>query len=243
MVDEPIIIRLRRTTSTNDVAADLARRGAEDGTVVIADEQTAGRGRRGRSWQSPPRRSLLCSLILRPPLAAQQAGRLTMLAAVAVARAIRHMGLPAELKWPNDILIGGRKVGGILAETEIIGDRLLHAIVGIGINVSLTAADLARISAQATSLTIEAGRRVSRWRLLRLFLAEFQARYRVIGSDHGQSVFAEWASLLHTLGREVTVVLDGGAVTGVAEAVDADGALLLHRADGHRLRVTVGDVS
>jgi len=236
------IIHLKRTTSTNDVAADLARRGAAEGTLVIADEQTAGRGRRGHAWLAPPRRGLLCSLILRPMLPAARLPRLTMLAALACARAIQGLGLPATIKWPNDILINGRKVGGILAEADFAGDRLNHVVVGIGINVNVEQADLTAISPQATSLAIEAGRRLSRWHLLRLLLAEFAVRYESMLQDEGQAVYKEWAQCLDTLGRDVTVTGHFGALCGRAESVDADGGLFIRRNSGELVRVTFEDV-
>ena len=161
------IVRLKTTTSTNDVAADLARHGAPDGTVVVADRQSAGRGRRGRLWLAPSGRCLLFSLLLRPAISPTQAPRLTMLAAVAAVRAIQALGLTASVKWPNDVLVsksdgrgaggGGGKAGGILTETEIVGDSLAYAIVGIGLNVNVKLEDLAAISPQAASLSSQGG--------------------------------------------------------------------------------------
>ena len=238
-----VVVHLKTTTSTNDHAAMLARQGAPDGTLVIADEQTAGRGRRGRVWLAPPRSSLLCSLILRPHLTPNQAPRLTMLAAVAAVCAIRALGLPATIKWPNDVMVNERKVGGILTETAIEGDHLEYAIVGIGLNVNIKATDLASISPQATSLMVESGRRLSRQRILRLLLAEFGLRYQGMGRDGGLAVFEEWQTLMSTIGRQVTVFLGEESVSGLVEGVDADGALLLRQCDGQRVRVTIGEVS
>ena len=248
------IVRLKTTTSTNDTAADLARHGAPDGTVVVADRQSAGRGRRGRLWLAPSGRCLLCSLLLRPAISPTQAPRLTMLAAVAAVRAIQALGLTASVKWPNDVLVsrsagrgagggvGGGKVGGILTETEIVGDSLAYAIVGIGLNVNVKLEDLAAISPQATSLSVVAGRRFSRPRLLRLLLTEIEVRYSVMAQDGGDAVQQEWASLLDTIGRHVTVTSNESAVTGLAEGVDDSGALLVRRAGGELSRVTFGDV-
>ncbi len=251
-----------RVSSTNDWARDLARRGAAEGTLVVAEEQTAGRGRRGRSWLAPRASALLCSLIFRPSLAPAQAARLTMLAGVASAQAIRGLtGQPASLKWPNDILLRGRKLGGILTETEVIADRLLYAVVGIGINVNVEAADLEAISPQATSLLREMGHTVSRRRLLQLLLAEIEARYTGVQADGGQAVYQEWLSHLETIGQDVVVratrIVEtprpgvsaaGNAgqmaedVAGTAIGADSDGALLVRLADGTLRRVSVGEI-
>jgi BirA family biotin operon repressor/biotin-[acetyl-CoA-carboxylase] ligase len=221
----------------------MARRGALEGVVVVADEQTAGRGRRGRLWLANPRQSLLCSLVLRPRLSPQNAPLLTMLTAVALVRSIRGMGLAAAIKWPNDVMIAGRKVGGILIETEIVGDRLVYAIAGIGVNVNTPADDLAALSPQATSLAVQAGCRLSRWRLLRLLLAELAVRYTAMAQDNGQALYAEWRDLLETLGREVEVNLGERPIRGRAEDVDEGGALLVRLGDGRTVRVTFGDVA
>ena len=237
-----VIIHLRSTTSTNDVAAELAHQGAQDGTVVVADRQSAGRGRRGRSWQAPAGKSLLCSIILRPRLAPAQAPQLTMLAAVAAVQAIRQLGAPAVIKWPNDILLNGRKLGGILVETEISGERLAHAIIGMGINANVPAAGLAALSAQATSLLVETGHSVSRPRLLRLVLDELFPRYLALSADP-LAIHSEWLGLLDTIGRDVSVDLGDHVLHGRAEGAGAAGALLVRTSDGRLLAVTHGDVS
>jgi BirA family transcriptional regulator, biotin operon repressor / biotin---[acetyl-CoA-carboxylase] ligase len=243
IVSGQAIVHLRRTTSTNDVAAGLARQGAPDGTVVVADQQTAGRGRQGRVWLAPPRSSLLCSVLVRPSLAPAHTARLMMLAAVAMTQAMRGLGLPAAIKWPNDVLIGGCKVAGILVEAQIEGERIEYAVAGIGVNVNLDAQALAQISPAATSLSLEAGKRISRWKLLRLFLAEWQVRYEAMGRDGGQAVYQEWTSSLETIGRDVTVSMGYEVIAGRAESVDENGTLLLRRADGEVVAVTVGDVA
>ena len=237
-----LIIHLRSTTSTNDVAAELARQGAQEGTVVVADHQTAGRGRRGRTWQGPSGTCLLCSIILRPQLAPTQAARLTMLASVAAVQAIRQTGAPAVIKWPNDILLNGRKLGGILVETGISGEQIAHAVIGIGINANVPAAGLHALSPQATSLRVETGHSVARPRILRLVLNELFARYPTL-SDAPDTIYHEWLGLLDTIGRQVTIDLGGRLLQGHAEGAGSDGALLVRQAGGSLTAVTYGDVS
>jgi BirA family transcriptional regulator, biotin operon repressor / biotin---[acetyl-CoA-carboxylase] ligase len=227
-----------QVTSTNDVARELARVGVADGTLVVAEEQTAGRGRRGRSWLAPPGTALLASLVLRPPLAPAQAARLTMLAAVATREAIRGVsGLTPGLKWPNDVMILGRKVAGILAETESGGDRPHYAVLGIGVNVNGTAEQMAAISGQAISMAMATGHEVSRLRLLQLLLAEMEVRYTAMRRDGGRAVQEEWQKYLETLGQMMELNVAHETMRGKAEAVDSDGALLVRCGDGRLVRV------
>lgn len=237
-----VVYCYEQVTSTNDVAHALARAGAADGTLVVAEEQTAGRGRRGRSWFAAPGTAVLASL-LRPPLAPAQAVRLTMLAAVATRAAIRGLtGLEARIKWPNDVMLSSRKVAGILTEAESEGDRPHHVVVGIGVNVNGTAEQMMIVSGQAISLAMAAGHDVSRLRLLQLLLAEMEVRYTGMRSDGGRAVQEEWEQHLETLGQ--TLELDAGheTIRGKAEAVDSDGALLVRCGDGRLARV-LGEAS
>ncbi len=236
------VIRLETTTSTNDVARALAQRGASDGTLVIAEQQTSGRGRRGRVWQSSPGDCLLISLILRPPLSPGQAARLTMLAAIAVARAVRACGASAVIKWPNDVLINGRKVAGILTETDIQAEFLRYAVVGIGVNVNVASEDLPALAERATSLLDATGRVIEVAHVLHLLLAEMESRYVAMGQDGVQAVFEEWRALLETSGRVVQVQTPDETISGYAEGVDASGALLVRRDSGEIVPVTFGDV-
>ncbi|MFQ5813856.1 MAG: biotin--[acetyl-CoA-carboxylase] ligase [Anaerolineae bacterium] len=228
--------------STNEVLKELAAQGAPEGTLVIADEQTAGKGRLGRRWLAPPGTSLLLSLLFRPDLAPDQAQRLTMICSLAIADAIEGLtGLPVGLKWPNDVFIGGRKAGGILTESGTTGGHLDYVVVGMGLNVNLASSNLPELRGMATSLSQELGREVSRLELLRKILEGIETRYKSL--RRGESPHEEWAARLINLGRQVQVTTPQGVLAGWAEGVDADGALILRTPDGQRKRILAGDVT
>lgn len=237
------LVALPRTGSTNEEARRLAAEGAPDGTIVVTDYQWAGRGRLDRRWEAPPGSSLLLSVLLRPPLAAHQAGQLTMLCGLAVAEAVEvETGLHPGIKWPNDVLIGGRKAGGILTELELAGEHLSWAVVGIGLNVNLDPRALSGpLIERATSLSAELGRPVDRLALLLTLLARLDERYLALRAG-APDLAREWAARLVTLGRTVLVSDGGGQWSGVAEGVDADGALLVRPPGGEARRVIAGDV-
>jgi BirA family biotin operon repressor/biotin-[acetyl-CoA-carboxylase] ligase len=229
------------TGSTN---ADLLERGGPEGQVLIAEEQTAGRGRMGRSWVSRPGASLTFSVLLRPvAVPPGRRGWLSLLTGAAAAAAVRAVAaVDATLKWPNDVLVGERKLAGILAEQS--GDAV---VVGIGLNVATPAEALPVPPGglSATSLLAE-GASVSREALLAGILRGLEARYLAFRADPDAargSQLAEYRALCATLGRPVRVELPGGkVVTGVAEDIDGDGRLLVAPADGPRVPVSAGDV-
>ncbi len=241
-------IHLPSTTSTNDVARDLAARGAPEGTVVTADYQTAGRGRLGRRWLAPPGTSLLCSLLFRPATGVglfAPATDLIMICALAAADAVAATaGLPVSLKWPNDLIIARgeswRKLGGLLAETGFSGNRLEFVIVGIGINVNVPAEALPDLAPDATSILAETGQTTDRDALLDRLLNGVKDRCERWRT--GERPGAEWATRLATLGRPVRVVTAERELRGIAEGVDEDGALLLRTPDGNLHRIRAGDV-
>jgi len=225
--------------STMGVAAREAQRGGEEGMVVWADEQLSGRGRRGRGWVSP-RGGLFLSIVLRPTL--PQLPSLLMLASVALVRVLERLfALPARLKWPNDVLIRGKKVAGILVETSFRGEVLEYAVVGVGLNVNLDPERYPEISATATSLSRELGRGVGLGQTLEALLEELDGLYR--GLRSGRGVFEEWRGYLETLGQRVKVTGAGVEEEGIAQDVAPDGRLLLLRKDGHRVEVPAGEVS
>ncbi len=228
--------------STNDEARRLARAGAPQGTLVITDYQTAGRGRLERRWEAPAGSSLLMSLVFRPHLAAHQVQRLTMICGLAAVDAIESQtGLQVGLKWPNDLVIGGAKLGGILTEIELEGKRVDHAVVGLGLNVNLDPDQLSQdLLMVATSLSHHLGREVPRLPLLRTLLQATELRYRAL--EAGRLPQAEWAGRLDTLGQSVSVSALGDSFEGVAEGVNEDGALLVRRADGRLETIIAGDV-
>jgi BirA family biotin operon repressor/biotin-[acetyl-CoA-carboxylase] ligase len=227
--------------STNDVARGLARAGEPEGLLVVTDFQTAGRGRLNRSWRAPAGSSLLFSLLLRPPLPPERALQAVMAASLGVTEGIRkECGLAARIKWPNDILIGGRKAGGILCELGLDGEKLDYAIIGIGLNVNFDPRKVEGIPPDATSIFLQLGRRHSRTALLRAILEETEPRYRAI--LRGGSLRGEWARALETLGRRVRVTLVNDELTGTAESVEGTGALSLRLQDGTRRTILAGDV-
>ncbi len=228
-----------RVTSTMDVARQEARQKAAEGTVVIAGEQAAGKGRMKRVWQSP-RGNIALSIILYPGVA--DLPYLVMLASVAVARTIEAVaGLKTEIKWPNDVLINGKKVCGILVESDVRRDTVAYATIGIGINVNLSLTDFPEISSTATSLIDEAGRNISRVEVIRRLLGEVERLYLAL--PDGKSIREEWRNRLVTLGRRVQGKSGEGVLEGVAESVGSDGNLLLRHPDGGSTRFVAGDVT
>ncbi len=239
------VVYLPTTGSTNDVAKSLAVQGAPEGTVVVTDEQTVGRGRMGRRWLAPPATCLLCSILFRPTLPPTQAQRLTVLCALAAADAVEEVaGLQVWLKWPNDLVVKAqnwRKLAGVLTETGIMGERLEFVVVGIGINANVEPETLPALAPDATSILAEVGRQVNRVTLLAALLSGVEHRYAALQA--GESPHQEWAARLATLGRSVKATTHAGVLTGVAESVDEDGALLLRTLDGTLHRLVAGDVT
>jgi BirA family biotin operon repressor/biotin-[acetyl-CoA-carboxylase] ligase len=231
-----------RIDSTNDRAAALARQGAPEGTVVLADTQTAGKGRLGRRWHAPPGSSLLLSVLLRPEIEPSQAQRMTMICSLAAVEAISATsGVEAGIKWPNDLVVSGRKLGGILTELGLEGRQLAHTIVGLGINVNLNLDDLPDVMAPPASLLAETGRLTSRTTLLVELLRGIEERYDRI--HEGWSPHDAWRAHLTTLGERVQVGTPGDVIVGKAIDVDADGALMVRTDSGAIRRILAGDVT
>jgi len=227
------IVRLDTVDSTQSVAFGLAEHGAADRTVVVADQQLAGRGRRGRIWRAPAGTSLLASIIVRPRLPQALLPTFSPMTAVATAEALRRVApVAARVKWPNDVLVGGKKIAGILLES-----RAPVIIIGIGVNLGQREFP-PELAGLATSVALETGRAPDRETMLSALLEEFDAwRVRLEREGFG-AVREQWRMLSDTLGRHVT--LDG--VTGIAVDLDVDGALLID-AGGTVRRVIAGEIA
>jgi BirA family biotin operon repressor/biotin-[acetyl-CoA-carboxylase] ligase len=229
------ILWFRDVGSTNDVAGAMAEQGADEGLIVIADRQTSGRGRLGRVWASPPGVGLYLSIVLRPSPSA--ASMLTIAAGVAVAEGIESAtGLRVELKWPNDVHVGGRKLAGILAE-----GAPRHVVLGIGINV-LPGAYPPEVASRATSIEAELGRGVDRGLLLGDCLQALASRYQQLHHAQESAVVAAWRErAASTMGRLVEWDEAGVSRTGVAVGIGDEGALVVH-AGAEVVRIRSGEV-
>lgn len=235
----------QETSSTNDVVEKLARDGVKEGVVVFAEAQTKGRGRLGRKWVSPAKKGLWFSVLLRPQIRPVEATQLTVGAATALARAIqKQTNLSPDIKWPNDLLLRGRKVAGILTELSAEVDRVKHVILGIGLDVNQTASDFpADVRKLATSLKLECGRAIDRAELAAAILQELDRDYARICSGGFAALADEWESRCTTIGQNVTIGIGERRVRGRAEALDDDGALLVRTEHGRLERIIGGDVT
>ena len=228
--------------STQRLARELARADVEEGTTVIAERQTAGRGRLGRQWHSPPGLNCYCSVVLRPSLPPGAVPSLALIAGLAVVDAVRGAtGLAGALKWPNDVLLDGRKVAGVLTEMEAEVERVRFVIAGIGVNVNATAFP-PELAAKATSLRLAAGRPVDRAAFTAGLLAALEGRYRRFLAAGFAAMRSEWEACSALTGKEVRVTAPEGEVAGQVLGVDDDGALRLAGPRGE-VRVVAGEVT
>ncbi len=229
--------------STSDRAKELADEGAEHGAVVVAEAQTAGRGRRGRSWASPARRNLYFSVVLRPELPPARAAEITLVASVALCDVLRQAGVQAGIKWPNDLLASRGKIAGVLTELAAEPDRVHWVVLGVGINVNARLEDFPEeIRGEATSVLLERGQAAPR----ALFAAACFTALEDWLDRHAEEGFGvvrdAWRERNVTLGREVIVKADGREIVGTAEDIDDSGALLVRGRAGVE-RVLAGDVT
>lgn len=228
-----------KLSSTMNIAKQKARQQAAEGTVVMAVEQTSGRGRLGRKWISPEG-NLALSIILKPTI--DILPQLIMIASLAVIRAIKKTtGVEAEIKWPNDVLIRGKKVCGILIENEIRQDRVCFAIVGIGINIALDPSTTPEISSVATSLSYESGRKVDKEKVTIALCNELEHLY--LEAQAGAPVYQGWKQHMGTLGKCIHVMTGESVEKGLAETVTERGNLILRRANGTITEIMAGDVT
>jgi len=222
-----------------DTARREIKQGAAEGTVIIAGEQTGGRGRLKRAWLSP-RGNIALSIILYPDITALP--YLIMIASLAVAQSIETVaGKKTQIKWPNDILIDGKKVCGILIENEVKGNKAAYSIVGIGINVDLKVSGFSEIADTAASLTSEREKHDIRIKIIKALLTEFERLYLLL--PDGKSVFEAWRARLVTLGQNVRATSTSQVIEGIAESVEESGALVIRGADGAVTKVVAGDVT
>jgi BirA family transcriptional regulator, biotin operon repressor / biotin---[acetyl-CoA-carboxylase] ligase len=233
------------TTSTNDHALLLAAQGAPNGTVVVAEEQTKGRGRLRRDWLSMPNRGIYMSILLRNPLPVRVAPQSTYLAALALVKVLRsEFDLPSSIKWPNDVLIGSKKVAGILTEMQSDQDYSRFVVIGIGINVNYSLEDFGEsFRYPATSISIEIGRTLKRQHLLLGFLNQFEKDYEEFLEKGLAVVIPQLETYSGILGKSITVICGDRKILGKAEGFTPEGALLLLRSDGEQETIWVGDVA
>jgi BirA family biotin operon repressor/biotin-[acetyl-CoA-carboxylase] ligase len=235
------VLRYEQVESTNTLVREYAERGEPEGLVIAAEEQVAGRGRMGRKWIVPRGTSLQFSVLLRPPLEPRHASRLMPMAALAIAQTLeRELHLQPMLKWPNDVLLDGKKVSGILTEASMQGDELVYVILGIGLNVNYSMRNYPDLAPFATTLQDALGRAVDRVELERALFAKLDRYYARV--RRGETLVDEYRSRLGMLGQPLRVANGDKILEGIAQDVDDDGALILLQGDS-RVKLCAGDVT
>lgn len=238
------ILHHERIDSTNRLLKELALKGSPEGTLVLAEEQTAGRGRRGRTWVSPAGSNLLFSILLRPSLEPGKVFTLTMILALETADTLRRAaGLPVLIKWPNDLYLGGKKLAGILTEFSARDTTVDHVILGMGINLNWHPPVDEGIRYSATSLQAETGTRFSRNDLLLEILRGLEVSYGEVLRGEIDGYYRRWNDLSLILGRQVTIESESEILEGKAVRIDETGALILEEPDGSTRKILCGDVS
>jgi BirA family biotin operon repressor/biotin-[acetyl-CoA-carboxylase] ligase len=237
------VLFYERVGSTNSIALDLPE--TEEGTVVLSETQERGRGRLGRPWISPPGVNIYMSVILRPLIKPSKSTLITLMAGVACAIAIRKVtGVGISIKWPNDLMASGKKVGGILTELKTAGKKIDVAVVGMGINVNMDIAEFpVDIRTIATSIKNETGKIYPREDVAAEILNEMDRWYFSPKKLDREKILLSWRQLTSTLGREVTVLVGRETCTGFAESVDDDGMLILRLPSGDTRKISSGDLT
>ncbi|MCP4680775.1 MAG: biotin--[acetyl-CoA-carboxylase] ligase [Desulfobacterales bacterium] len=235
----------REIGSTNTKAKDLAASGAPEGTIIIAEQQTEGRGRRGRVWFSPPGKGIYISLILRPEMPPSEAPTMTLMTAIAVAEAlISLVKLEVSIKWPNDILVRGKKIAGILTEISTEMDSIDFIIVGLGMNVNIPFESFPKeINDIVTSILIETGKHFSRIELIRAYLHFHEKYYKIFQKSGYEPIIERWKGLSDMIGQHLMVNVLGKEYSGEVIDMDNDGALILKDNQGGLHRIFSGDVT
>lgn len=239
------IISYEEIDSTNLEVTRLSEQGSPEGTVVVADAQTAGRGRRGRSWSSPKGEALYMSLLLRPTFVPDKASMLTLVMALAVQEAIADINsdVCCMIKWPNDIVIGGKKLCGILTEMSLQGQEIKHVVIGVGINLNQTDFE-EEIAKTATSLKNETGKCIDRFALLEKVVYYFKQNYEIFLETCDMSqIVDKYNRFLVNRGKEVRVLDPQGEYAGVAKGINEKGELLVEKSSGELISVYAGEVS
>ncbi|MBU4389186.1 MAG: biotin--[acetyl-CoA-carboxylase] ligase [Proteobacteria bacterium] len=239
------IIFLNETDSTNTRAKELAAQGAPEGTLVIAEKQTEGRGRRGRSWFSPPGGGIYFSLILRPVISPGETPKITLMTAVVLAETlISLMKLKLRIKWPNDILVNGKKLAGILTEISTEMDAVNYIIVGLGLNVNTQFEQFPQdIKGNATSILIENGKQFPRVKLIQHYLKLYEIYYDMFKNNDFEPIMKRWRELADIIGKQIRVDVIGKTHIGKVVDVDNDGVLILKDDQGRLQRIFSGDVT
>lgn len=239
------IVHFKEISSTNLIAKELAAQGAPEGTLIIAEKQTNGRGRRGRNWFSPSGDGIYVSLILRPAVSPGEAPGITLMSAVAVAEALLSLvDMEVRIKWPNDILVNGRKIAGILTEISTEMDAIDYIVVGLGLNVNMPFESFPEeIREKATSILMVTGKRFSRIRLIQAYLRWYEKYYGMYKSGDFDSIMKRWKEFADIIGRKVMVDVIGNKYIGEITAVDNDGVLILKDDEQRSHRIFSGDLT
>ena len=238
------IHNFEKLSSTNTTAKEQAEKGAKEGTTIIAETQTSGKGRMNRPWVSP-RGGVWLSIILRPHIDTEDASKITLTTAVAVTGILRRLyNVTAEIKWPNDVLIDNKKVCGILTEARLRGKTVNFVVVGIGINANFSIQALPEeLRASATTLKEVLGKSVDREKLVAALLKEFEDCYKAFKNEESGKMLEEWRGMAGFLGKEVEITSFEEKVRGVAVDIDENGALIIKLKNGERRKVLSGDVT
>ena len=237
------ILCFRKVFSTNSIAKFLANHSADEGTVLISEIQTKARGRSGKKWEAPDG-GVWMSLILRPNVPTARIGLITLATGVAIAKSIRSLGVDAKIKWPNDVLIHGKKISGVLTEVNATFNEIDWIVVGIGIDSNLKLEDFSEdIRIGTTTLTEELPSKVDENELIAIFLNEFEKVYQLYKDGEIETILKDWRDLADTIGKYVNITQTGGKITqGYVVGINHEGSLIIERQDGTLEKIISGEL-
>lgn len=237
------ILCFRKVFSTNSIAKFLANHGAEEGTVLVAEIQTNARGRLGKKWEAPEG-GVWMSLLLRPKVPPARIGLITLATGVAIAKTIRSLGVDAKIKWPNDVLIHGKKISGVLTEVNATFNEIDWVVVGIGIDSNLKLEDFSEdIRIGTTTLNEELPEKVDENELIAIFLNEFEEVYQLYKDGEIETILKDWRDLSDTIGKYVNITQTGGKITqGYVVGINNEGSLIIERQDGTLEKIISGEL-